>query len=64
MDFITNLSIFIGDIAYDMNGDNGRIGDYYLRRIESFAAKIPYMVVPGNREYECSKYCPRFLVFT
>lgn len=42
--------IHVGDFAYDMNTDNARVGDEFMRQIESVAAYLPYMVVPGNHE--------------
>lgn len=42
--------IHVGDFAYDMNTDNARVGDEFMRQIESVAAYVPYMVVPGNHE--------------
>lgn len=40
----------VGDIAYDLYGDNGKTGDDYLRMIQPLAANIPYMTLPGNHE--------------
>lgn len=31
--------------------DNGRIGDEFMRQIESIAAYVPYMTCPGNHEW-------------
>lgn len=42
--------IHVGDFAYDMNTDDARIGDEFMRQIESVAAYVPYMVCPGNHE--------------
>lgn len=42
--------IHVGDFAYDMTTDNARVGDEFMRQIESVAAYVPYMVVPGNHE--------------
>ncbi|XP_037810583.1 acid phosphatase type 7 isoform X3 [Lucilia sericata] len=54
--------IHVGDFAYDMNTDNARVGDEFMRQIESVAAYLPYMVVPGNHEekYNFSNYRARF----
>ncbi len=30
--------------------DNARVGDEFMRQIESIAAYIPYQVCPGNHE--------------
>ena len=37
-------------MAYDMDSDNARVGDQYMRAIEPIASYIPYMVCPGNHE--------------
>lgn len=40
----------VGDFAYDMDSENARVGDQYMRQIESIAAYVPYMVCVGNHE--------------
>lgn len=30
--------------------DNARIGDEFMRQIQSIAAYVPYMTCPGNHE--------------
>ncbi|CAG2174604.1 unnamed protein product [Oppiella nova] len=52
----------IGDFAYDMDSDNARVGDEFMRQIESIAAYVPYQVCPGNHEYKYnfSNYDNRF----
>ncbi|XP_067636853.1 acid phosphatase type 7 isoform X3 [Eurosta solidaginis] len=54
--------IHVGDFAYDMNTQNARVGDEFMRQVESIAAYVPYMVVPGNHEekYNFSNYRARF----
>ncbi|KAL5008590.1 hypothetical protein ScPMuIL_014171 [Solemya velum] len=54
--------IHVGDFAYDMDSDNARVGDEFMRQIESVAAYIPYMTCPGNHEnsYNFSNYRNRF----
>lgn len=42
--------IHVGDFAYDMNSQNSLVGDQFMRQIETIAAYVPYMVVPGNHE--------------
>lgn len=39
-----------GDFAYDMDSQNAKIGDEFMRVIESLAANVPYMVSAGNHE--------------
>ncbi|KAF5900092.1 acid phosphatase type 7 isoform X1 [Clarias magur] len=57
-----DVILHIGDFAYDMHEDNGRIGDEFMRQIESIAAYVPYMACPGNHEwaYNFSHYKSRF----
>ncbi|XP_034051439.1 acid phosphatase type 7 isoform X2 [Thalassophryne amazonica] len=57
-----DVILHIGDIAYDMDEDNARIGDEFMRQIQSIAAYIPYMTCPGNHEsaYNFSNYRNRF----
>ncbi|KAM7349002.1 acid phosphatase type 7 isoform 2-T2 [Cochliomyia hominivorax] len=54
--------LHVGDFAYDMNTDNAKVGDEFMRQIETIAAYVPYMVVPGNHEvaYNFSNYRARF----
>ncbi|KAH8321080.1 hypothetical protein KR074_008757 [Drosophila pseudoananassae] len=54
--------IHVGDFAYDMNTEDARVGDEFMRQIESVAAYLPYMVVPGNHEekFNFSNYRARF----
>ncbi|XP_036450109.1 acid phosphatase type 7 [Colossoma macropomum] len=57
-----DVILHIGDFAYDMHEDNGRIGDEFMKQIESIAAYVPYMTCPGNHEwaYNFSHYRNRF----
>ncbi|RZF35571.1 hypothetical protein LSTR_LSTR005099 [Laodelphax striatellus] len=54
--------IHVGDFAYDMATQNGRVGDEFMKQIEPVAAYVPYMTVPGNHEekYNFSHYKARF----
>ncbi|KAM5146517.1 acid phosphatase type 7 isoform 1-T3 [Mantella aurantiaca] len=54
--------LHVGDFAYDMDKDNARVGDEFMRQIESVAAYVPYMTCPGNHEeaYNFSNYRMRF----
>ena len=42
--------IHAGDLAYDMNSDDGRNGDLYFRSLEPVIARMPYFVSHGNHE--------------
>ncbi|XP_068577681.1 acid phosphatase type 7 [Cebidichthys violaceus] len=57
-----DVVLHIGDFAYDMHEDNARIGDEFMRQIQSIAAYVPYMTCPGNHEstYNFSNYRNRF----
>lgn len=52
----------IGDFAYDMDWENGRVGDDFMNKIQPIAAYVPYMTSPGNHEeaYNFSDYRARF----
>ncbi|KAK7104144.1 hypothetical protein V1264_018908 [Littorina saxatilis] len=56
--------LHVGDFAYDMNVDNARVGDEFMRQIEPIAAHVPYMTCPGNHEmkYNFSNYKHRFVM--
>ena len=36
--------LHVGDIAYDLRQDAGRIGDEFLRDMQPVASAVPYMV--------------------
>ncbi|CAG9317825.1 unnamed protein product [Blepharisma stoltei] len=42
--------LHMGDIAYDLDDEDGKVGDDYLNMIQPIAATYPYMTVPGNHE--------------
>ncbi|XP_039768234.1 acid phosphatase type 7 isoform X2 [Ornithorhynchus anatinus] len=54
--------LHVGDFAYNMDQDNARVGDRFMRLIEPVAATLPYMTCPGNHEerYNFSNYKARF----
>lgn len=54
--------LHVGDMAYNMHENNGSVGDTFMGQIESVAAYVPYMTVPGNHEsaYNFSNYRARF----
>ncbi|CAG2111944.1 unnamed protein product [Medioppia subpectinata] len=47
----------IGDIAYNLNKDGGKVGDDFMNEIQSIAASLPYQVCPGNHEDKRPMYC-------
>lgn len=54
--------LHVGDFAYDMVNDEGKVGDAFMNQIQSIAAYIPYMTAVGNHEnaYNFSQYVNRF----
>lgn len=45
-----DVILHVGDFAYDLWSDNARVGDSFMRQIETVAAYVPYMTCPGNHE--------------
>ncbi|XP_071079882.1 acid phosphatase type 7-like isoform X1 [Haliotis cracherodii] len=54
--------LHVGDLAYDLDANNSRIGDAFMRQIQTIAGYLPYMTCPGNHEnaYNFSNYKNRF----
>lgn len=54
--------LHIGDFAYDMANDNGKVGDSFMNKIQPIAAYLPYMTSVGNHEWHSnfSQYVNRF----
>ncbi|XP_028409886.1 acid phosphatase type 7-like [Dendronephthya gigantea] len=54
--------LHVGDFAYDLASDQGRVGDAFMRQIVPIASARPYMTCPGNHEYayNFSNYRNRF----
>ncbi|KAF5294079.1 hypothetical protein FQA39_LY13553 [Lamprigera yunnana] len=54
--------LHVGDFAYDMDTNDGEVGNAFMRQIESVAAHLPYMTCTGNHEekYNFSHYKNRF----
>ncbi|VDK72067.1 unnamed protein product [Dibothriocephalus latus] len=45
-----HMVIHNGDFAYDMDDDNGRVGDKFMNLIQNIATTVPYMTSVGNHE--------------
>eukprot|EP01116_Phalansterium_solitarium_P013019 TRINITY_DN2984_c1_g1_i1.p2 TRINITY_DN2984_c1_g1~~TRINITY_DN2984_c1_g1_i1.p2 ORF type:complete len:484 (+),score=175.47 TRINITY_DN2984_c1_g1_i1:107-1558(+) len=45
-----DMVIHVGDMAYDLQSDNGLRGDAFMRTIQPISANYPYMVCHGNHE--------------
>jgi len=52
--------IHLGDFAYDLQSNDGLIGDTFLQQIEPLAAKVPYMICPGNHEPQGDESMPEY----
>jgi len=60
VDTITNLAknnfsqiaavVHYGDIAYTLEAEGGKHGDRFMNGIQPIAARLPYMILPGNHE--------------
>ncbi|XP_072929526.1 acid phosphatase type 7 isoform X2 [Epargyreus clarus] len=57
-----DVILHVGDFAYDMDTDEARFGDQFMRQLQPLAAAVPYMTCPGNHEekYNFSNYRARF----
>lgn len=47
---VFDVVLHIGDLAYDLQSDNGSTGDAFMCQIQPVAATVPYMTCPGNHE--------------
>jgi len=47
-----DMILHVGDIAYNMQDDNGRVGDAFFNMIQPIAANVPYHVCVGNHEQD------------
>lgn len=56
----------VGDLAYNLHYENGRVGDAFMKQMEPLAAYVPYQVVVGNHEnaYNFSNFKARFMMPT
>ncbi|CAD7973594.1 unnamed protein product [Amoebophrya sp. A25] len=54
--------IHVGDFAYDLDSDDGKNGDAFMRDMEPIVAHVPYMTLAGNHEisHNFSHYVNRF----
>lgn len=54
--------LHVGDFAYNMYEEGSRVGDSFMRQIETIAAYVPYMTCPGNHEqyFNFTNYKKRF----
>lgn len=47
---LADAIIHVGDFAYNMENNNGDVGDAFLRMLEPIASQVPYMTAVGNHE--------------
>ena len=45
-----DLAIHLGDFGYNLEDDNGKVGDTFFGQIEPIATQMPYMGILGNHE--------------
>lgn len=57
-----DMVLHVGDFAYNMDSNDAKVGDDFMRQVEPIAAYVPYMTCPGNHEeaYNFSNYRRRF----
>jgi len=57
-----DMVFHVGDLAYDLHNDQGRVGDRFMQEIEQVSSHVAYQVAPGNHERKnnFSQYTNRF----
>jgi len=46
----TDSIIFLGDLAYDLNDENGQRGNNFMKFISNITVNVPFQLSPGNHE--------------
>ncbi len=59
-----DMVIHVGDIAYNLQDDNGRVGDGFLNMVQPISAAIPYHYCVGRKipsflKFNCLTTCFR-----
>jgi predicted MPP superfamily phosphohydrolase len=47
---IIDAVLHVGDFAYDLDSQDGKVGDAFMNSIQPIASALPYMTCPGNHE--------------
>uniref|UniRef100_A0A0N4ZQH4 Purple acid phosphatase n=1 Tax=Parastrongyloides trichosuri TaxID=131310 RepID=A0A0N4ZQH4_PARTI len=47
-----DMIVHVGDLAYDLHSNDGKLGDEYMELMEPLISSMPYMVIAGNHEYD------------
>jgi len=47
-----DMTIHVGDLAYNMHDDRGRVGDDFMNLIQPISTLMPYQTCPGNHELD------------
>jgi len=57
-----DMIIHLGDMAYNFDDDNGRVGDKFMNQMQSLSARYPYQVCAGNHEsnFNFTHYTERY----
>ena len=45
-----DMILHVGDYGYNLDDDDGKVGDQFMRNVEQLAAYVPYMAGIGNHE--------------
>lgn len=46
-----DMIVHVGDLAYDIHGENGKTGDQFFETMSKSTTRIPYIAIPGNHEF-------------
>ena len=45
-----DLVLHLGDFAYNLDTNDGVVGDNFMNMIQPISSRVPYMTCPGNHE--------------
>eukprot|EP00049_Salpingoeca_infusionum_P005398 m.91691 g.91691 ORF g.91691 m.91691 type:complete len:499 (-) comp12957_c0_seq3:2036-3532(-) len=57
-----DMVLHVGDLAYNLDTDDGTVGDQFMNMVQPIMQAVPYMTCAGNHEtaYNFSHYTERF----